>query len=81
MTHEEATARELASLRAQVKRYREIDDAEALRCRTLQLAHDSAAHPSGVVDRARAYLAFITEVDAKTPRQVIDDALDASDVR
>ena len=52
-----------------------------LRAELLHLAHDPTLPPRAVVERAEAYFDFVTGKSAQTPRQVIDAALDAADVR
>ncbi len=55
-----------------------LSDAEALRLRCLELATGVPGEP---VETARRFYAFVTAEDAKTPRQLIDAALEAANVR
>lgn len=55
----------------------ELPTDQALRLRCLELAVEARAD----VDAARRYYAFVTGEDAKTPRQIIDAALEATGVR
>jgi hypothetical protein len=51
---------------------------EQLRLKCLELAVQASGDP---MTNARDFHAFVTGEDAKTPRQVIDAALEAANVR
>jgi len=52
-----------------------------IRLACLKLAHEMDGTPAEVVDRAKVYADFVLGLPAKTPRQIIDAALEAANVR
>lgn len=52
-----------------------------IRLACLKLAHEASHSPDEVVRRADAYAAFVLGQPVQTPRQIIDAALEAANVR